>query len=127
MRGLPCSQGRKGRRQAYRVGIAAELEVHAQHVVGLAVQQHGVGRMKRRVEPEAPLLRQLAGETDVSDQELVVKDLPGERQLEQVSHRAAYAIAGDQPVRFESQVTAVTADGLAHHRIGAVAADDITG
>ena len=80
-----------------RIGIAAELEVHAQHVVGLAVQQHGIGRVERRIEPEAPLLRQLAGETDVSDQELVVKDLPGERQPEQVSHRAAHAIAGDQP------------------------------
>ena len=58
-----------------RIGVAAELEVDPQDVVGLAVQQHRVGRMERRVEPEAPLLRQVAGEPDIGDQELVVEDL----------------------------------------------------
>ena len=66
------------------IGVAAELEVDPQDVVGLAVQQHRVGRMERRVEPEAPFLRQVAREPDVGDQELVVEDLAGIRQAQHV-------------------------------------------
>ncbi len=62
------------------IGVAAELEIDPQHVVGLAVQQHRVGRMERRIEPEAPLLRQLALVADVGDQELVVEHLARIRQ-----------------------------------------------
>ena len=38
---------------------------------------------------------------DVGDQELVVEHLAGIRQAEQVPHRAAHAVAGDQPVGLE--------------------------
>ena len=83
------------------VGIAAELEVDAQHIVGLAVQQHRVGGMERRVEPETPLLGQFVEQPDVGDQELVVEDLAFERQAEHVAHGAAHAVAGDQPLGFQ--------------------------
>src|SRR5579862_1691166 len=74
--------------------------------------------MKRRIEPEAPLLGQIAREPDVDDQELVVEDLAGEGQAEQVAHRAAYPVARHQPVAVE-KIAAIRRLDLGRHSIGA--------
>src|SRR5690606_14760199 len=58
-----------------RVRIPAELEIDAPNVVRLAVQEHGLIGMERRVEPEPALGREVGFKLDVGDQEAVAEDL----------------------------------------------------
>ena len=81
------------------IGVAAELDIDADDIVGLAMQQYRIGRMKGWVEPEAPLLGQLALEADIGDQELVAEDLAFIGQSHQVANRTAHPVAGHDIVR----------------------------
>ena len=86
----------------FGVGVPAELEVDAPDVVGLAVHQHTLAGVERRVEPE-PALGAVGGkgfavEHHVGDQEAVLEDLALDVQPERAAHRAARAVGHDQPV-----------------------------
>src|SRR2546426_3156311 len=56
-----------------RICLRTELEIDTPDVVGLAVQQHGLAGMKRRIEPEPALGGKSRRHPDVRDQESIVK------------------------------------------------------
>ena len=84
------------------IGIAIELEIDAPDVVGLTVQQRGAAGMKRRIEPEPALGRELRGHLDVGDQELVLEHLAGEVGADHLPQRRARAVAGDDILRVQA-------------------------
>ncbi|ESS39153.1 hypothetical protein P355_4083 [Burkholderia cenocepacia KC-01] len=82
-----------------RVGIPAELEVDAPHVVRLAVQQHRLVAVKRRVEPEPTLGRKLRLHLHVGDQETVLERAAAAFETHHRAHRAARAVGRDHVLR----------------------------
>jgi hypothetical protein len=83
------------------VGVPAELEVDAPDVVGLAVQQHALPRVERRVEPEPALGGEVGLHHHVGDQEAVLEHLAFDVEAEHATDRAACAVGDDQPVGVE--------------------------
>ena len=81
------------------IGIGAELEIDAEHLVGLAMQQHRLAAMEGRIEPEPALGRKLRLHAHVGDQEAVVEHLAVEAQAHHGADRAAHAIGGDDVLR----------------------------
>ncbi len=84
------------------IGIAIELEIDAPDIVGLPVQQRGAAGMKRRIEPEPALGRELRRHLDVGDQELVLEHLAGELGADHLPQRGARAVAGDDILRVQA-------------------------
>jgi hypothetical protein len=83
------------------VGVPAQLEIDAPHVVCLAVQERRLVRVERRVEPEPALRRKIRLHVDVGDEEAVAKGLALPFEPEHLPHCAARAVGGDQPVACE--------------------------
>lgn len=80
------------------IGVPAQLEVDAPDVVRLHVQQHGLIGVEGRVEPEPALGREIGLHLHVGDQEAVAEDAAVAFLADQLAHRRARAVAGDQPV-----------------------------
>ncbi len=81
-----------GRFLGDRIGVPAELEVDAPDIVGLAMQQHGLVRVERRIEPEPALGREIGFHLHVGDQEAVLEGAALAVQPEQAAQRAAGAV-----------------------------------
>ena len=58
----------------FRVGIPSELKVDAPDVIGLAVQQHALVGMERRVKPEPAFGGEISRHFHVGNQEVVAED-----------------------------------------------------
>ncbi|GAB1458460.1 hypothetical protein MASR2M50_02340 [Thauera sp.] len=107
-----------------RVGLPAELEVDAEDVVGLAVQQHRLVGVEGRVEPEPALGGEVRLHDHVGDQEAVHEDLAVDVQPEHGADRAARTVGDHQPVgrervgavgRLHAQARLVLAGGDRDH------------
>ena len=81
-----------------RVRVPAELEIYAPNAVGLAVQEHTLARVKRRVKPEPALGRKIRFHFHVSNQKAVLKHPPAALEPHQRAQRRAVAVAGHEPV-----------------------------
>ncbi len=88
----------------FGVGVPTELEVDAPHVVGLAVQQHALVGVERRVEPEPAFGREVGLHDHVGDQEAVLEHMAFDVQTELAPHIAARPIGDDQPVGVDLEV-----------------------
>ncbi|CFE03373.1 Uncharacterised protein [Bordetella pertussis] len=81
-----------------RVGVPAQLEIDAPDIVGLHVQQDRLIGVEGRVEPEPALSGIIGRHLHVGDQEAVLEYPAMGFQVQQLAHRRARAVAGDQPV-----------------------------
>ena len=80
------------------IGVPAELKVDAPHPIRLAVQQHALVAMKRRVEPEPALGREVHLHAHVSDQEAVAKHPARALLPHQLAQRRTCAVAGGEVI-----------------------------
>ena len=84
-----------------RVGIPTELEIDAEDVVGLAVQQHRLVAVEGWVEPEPAFGREIRLHHHIGDEEAIHEDLAFDVQPEHGADRAARAVSHHQPVGLE--------------------------
>src|SRR5690606_25862194 len=76
-----------------RIGIPPQLEIDAPDIVGLAVQQYGLIRMKWWVKPKPALRRKISLHFDVGDQETVAEGNAARLLTQHVTNRRARAVA----------------------------------
>ena len=74
-------------------------------------------RMERRIEPEPALGREIRRHVDVGDQEAVAEHLAFGVEAQHVAHRAARAVAHDQPVAGQRVVAVGCGDPQPHRRV----------
>ncbi len=74
------------------VRIPAKLEIDAPHIVRLAMQQHRLIRMKRRIEPEPALDGKVRFHLDVGDQEAVIERAAVGVEPHQFANRTVRAV-----------------------------------
>ncbi len=84
-----------------RIGVPAELEVDAPDIVGLAMQQHRLAGMERRIEPEPALRRKVRLHAHVGDQKTVAKRLTLALVAQRLANEAARSIRGDEIIADE--------------------------
>ena len=84
-----------------RIGIPAKLEIDTPYIVGLAVQQNRLVRMKGRIEPEPPFGWKRGFHLDVRNQEPVTEGLALAFQSAEIAHRTARAVGGDQVIALQ--------------------------
>ena len=108
----------------FRIGIPTQLKVDAPHVIGLLVQEHALPRVKRWVKPKPTLGRKLGLHHHVGDQEAVFEHMAFDVQAQHATHRAARAVAHNQPIGLDLKFTVrgghahtgmVIVRGDAHH------------
>ena len=86
---------------ALGIGVPAELEVDAVDRVGLPMQQRRLPLVEGRLEPEAPLGREVGCHLDVGDEEALLEHLPREVETQHLAHRRARPVAGHDVSRLE--------------------------
>ena len=96
------------------VGIRAELQIDAPHIVGLPVQQCGLTAVERRLEPEPPLRRKVGLHAHVGDQEFLGEHFSPKAEAQLPANGGTRAVAGDEPLAAKLVRTAGRADPEAH-------------
>src|SRR5208283_5829311 len=85
----------------FRIGVPAELKIDSPDIVGLSVQEHGLVRMKRWIEPKPAFRWEVRFHHDIRDQESVHEDLSLGLQPHQIANGTARSVRRNQPARFD--------------------------
>src|SRR5437016_5010496 len=80
-----------------RVRVPAELKIDTEDLVGLTVNEHALGRIETRLEPEAAIARVVGPHAHVGDQELLLEDVAFELEAQSAAHGAARAVGREHP------------------------------
>ena len=103
-----------------RVAVPAQLEVDAPDVVALFVQQHALVAVKRWVEPEPALGREVGLHDHVGNQEAVLEEVAGEVGTDHAAGVAVGAVGGNDPVGLQFEYAIGRFDGQRGHVVAGV-------